>query len=647
MFEPLLLSMSVSAAALEAPHLRVDPVFADHMVLQQGKVIPVRGSAPPKEIVTVEFNGQKSIVRADAGGRWLARLAPQRAGTIGALTVTRAGDRIQFKDVAVGEVWLCSGQSNMDLTVKQTSNPDRTRKEAMGQSIRLLKIQRTASATPRSDLRFEVPWGAANEASVADFSAACWHMAVSLRARGIAGPIGLIHAAWGGSTIEDWMSPDALRLAGTPAPALELLRDYSADPRATVARAVDGTDRWAEINDHGSTPPQGWFREDMANAGWARINVPGQWERSGIEALSSFDGVLWLRRTFDLTPEQAAGAATLRLGRIDERDRVWINGETIGSTLGTEIERNYAVRAGLLRPGSNIVTVRVVDEMGSGGFSGPASTIKLETATAGSISLAGSWLYRIGVADRDWKAPPPFLPWAMPRGLAMAWNGMIAPLVDFPLAGIAWYQGESNSARPDRYSRLLEQWRAGWRRQFGDPRLPVVLVQLPGYGRRADRPTDNNWAQLREVQRRIAQSDSKTGLVVTIDLGVSTDIHPAHKDIVGQRMAGAAMRVAYGAPTPVSPSPVSAAREATGIRVRFADAHGGLMTYGASAPTAFEWCTTQKRCQFTGAKVDGDSVVLDAPAEAAFVRYAWQGFPPVNLYGRSDLPVGPFEIEVR
>ena len=636
---------SMASAADSA--LKVDAVFADHMVIQQGKAIPVHGSATPGETVSVAFNDAWASGRADANGRWTVQLPAQSGGLIGTLRVSsEGGERVSFADVAVGQVWLCSGQSNMDLTVANAANPERTAREAVGLPIRLLKIRRTATAAPAATFAAEIPWSAASETSVPEFSAACWHMARTLRANGIDVPIGLIHAAWGGSTIEDWMSPEALRIGGVPEENLSLLTDYAADPVATTAKAIDRTDQWAFANDPGSAPDGGWFADRFDDSGWAAIDVPGLWERSGIKVLTSYDGVLWFRRTFDLSPEQAAASANLNLGRIDERDRVWVNGRPVGATLAGDVSRSYSLPAGTLRAGTNTIAVRVIDEMGSGGFGGPPRALTLESASGGSVSLAGPWRYRAGSSDEQWTVPPPFLSWAAPRGLAMAWGGMIAPLHDFPLAGIAWYQGESNTARAASYAKLLDSWRADWRRQFRDPELPVVIVQLPGYGGRAARPSDGGWPQLREAQRLTARADPKTGLAVTIDIGMSTDIHPAHKDVVGQRIGLEAMRVAYGASKPVAPSPVSARRARNGVVVEFAGAPEGLIVYGSASPTAFEWCDAAKACRFADGVVDGASVVVAAPAQAAFIRYAWQGFPPINLYGSAGLPVVPFEVPV-
>jgi sialate O-acetylesterase len=639
--------LALSSTAAAAQTLSLDSVFAPHMVVQQGKPIPVHGSAAPGAAVTVTFNGAGASTRADGAGRWTLRLPPQRAGSIAPLRVSSAGgERTEIADVAVGEVWLCSGQSNMDLTVRNAANPERTAREGVGPSIRLLKLRRAAAAAPASRFTPEIPWSASSSNNLPDFSAACWHMARALRAGGVIAPIGLIHAAWGGTTIEDWMSPAALRAGGTAAAEIQLLADYAADPGAAVASAIEGTDQWAARTDPGSAEANGWHHADFDDRGWATMPVPGQWERSGAAGLAGYDGVMWFRRDIDLTTPQSARGATLALGRIDERDRVWVNGQRLGATLGAAADRQYAVPPGMLRAGRNSIAVRVIDEAGGGGFSSAPEALALDLGASGKVSLAGPWRYRVGAAETDWQQPPPFLPWTTPRGLAMAWNGMIAPLGDYPLAGVAWYQGESNTARVAEYARLLTSWRSDWRRQFGDPKLPVVIVQLPGYGPRSQRPGDSGWASLREVQRLVAEGDPLTGLAVTIDLGVPGDIHPAHKDEVGARIGREALRIAYGKPVQAAPSPLSARRAGTGGEITFRSAEAGLVVQGSAEATAFEWCDAERRCNFARAVLRGSRVIVAAPALATHIRYAWQGSPPITLYSREGLPVVPFEIPI-
>ena len=640
-------ALGASVPALAEP-LTLAPHLASHMVVQHGEPIEFRGGgARPGEAVTVAFNGASAIGRAEASGRWQVILPPAAAGQGGTVTVrTASGEALRLDDVVAGDVWLCSGQSNMDLPIADSANPERTRRESSGVPIRILKLRRAAAAAPAAVIETDIAWSRAAPESVGGFSAACWHMAREILKHNASTPLGLIQASWGGSTIEDWMSPEALRAGGAPADDLALLARYAAAPAATLAAAVDATDRWAERVDPGSAR-SAWAADTLDTSEWSRIAVPGQWERSGIDGLGAFDGIMWFRTSVDLTAAEAAKPAMVQLGRIDERDRLWINGIPVGASLIAADRRSYRLPAGLLRAGANSVTVRVIDEMGGGGFSGPADALALVLQDGGRKSLAGNWLYRRGAADDAWTVPPPPIPWSMPRGLAMAWNGMIAPLAGVRLRGIAWYQGESNASRAAEYGASLRAWRTSWRAYFRNPALPVVLVQLPSYGPRSTRPVDAPWARLREVQRLAARDDAATGLTVAIDLGIPTDIHPAHKDVVGQRMGQEALRVAYRMPLPAPPQPVSAVRTPRGIEIALDPVGAGLDVTGAVEPTAFELCDSLGACRYARAKVVGRSVlVFDDGSPAVEVRYAWQGSPPVNLYARTGLPVTPFRMRI-
>jgi sialate O-acetylesterase len=355
---------------------------------------------------------------------------------------------------------------------------------------------------------------------------------------------------------------------------------------------------------------------------------------------------MWFRRGLDLSADQAGRPAVLNLGRIDERDQVWVNGRTVGAGLTAAETRRYAIPAGLLKPGPNHVVIRVIDERGGGGLTARAPDLRLDLAGSDSLSLAGDWRYRAGPARWQWTAAPPFVPWAAPRGMATMWNGMIAPLEGFPLKGVAWYQGESNTADADGYANLLRLWADSWRRNFNDPDLALVVAQLPGYGPRTAFPTDSDWARLREAQRKTVEADPRMGLAVLIDLGVSHDIHPAHKEVVGERIGNEMLRLAYGRPAPQAPSPLNARRTLDGIRVQFAHADAGLIVYGSHDAAGFELCDADATCRFVPAKVEGDSVVLAADPSAQEVRYGWQGFPVVNLYGADGLPATPFSIVI-
>ncbi|WP_447725123.1 sialate O-acetylesterase [Sphingomonas koreensis] len=644
-----ILALGVTAAIPAAGQtLTVAPHLASHMVIQHGAPAQLRGTAKPGEPVSVTFGSISVSGRTDADGRWQVTLPPLAPGQASAVIVRAAsGETVKLDDVVAGEVWFCSGQSNMDLPVLSSANPERTIRESAGSTIRILKIRRTASVLPRRDATPEITWSRAGPDNLGGFSAACWHMAREIVAGGIKVPIGLIQASWGGSTIEDWMPPAALRAAGTPGTQLEWLSRYAADQTATLAAAATATDRWAERVEPGSAAAGGWSTDAFDDRDWPHIAVPGQWERTGIDGLGGFDGIMWFRTTVTLTAEQAGQAATLHLGRIDERDRAWVNGRPVGANVSASELRAYRLPPGLLRTGANVIAVRVIDEMGGGGFSSPANLLKLAFEGGRDVPLAGSWRYRRGAADSQWDTPPPFIPWSMPRGLAMAWNGMIAPLAGIRLRGIAWYQGESNTNRAYTYGSMLTAWRSAWRAYFQDAALPVVIVQLPGYGPMASRPIDAPWARLREMQRLAALGDPTTGLAVSIDLGLTGDIHPAHKDVVGERMGREALRIAYAKSLPGAPQPVSARRSAQGIEIEITNTAGGLQVYGAAEPTAFELCDATGACRFARARVEGSRIlVLSDSHPAVEIRYAWQGSPPINLYAQSDLPVSPFRIAI-
>ncbi|UDF05732.1 sialate O-acetylesterase [Asticcacaulis sp. AND118] len=636
--------MALASAAHAQTAIRIDPLFTDHMVLQRGKAVSLRGDAPAGATVTVRFSTVSASGKTGSDGRWRVTLPAIPDGASGVLEVdASSGGSLRLNDVVAGDVFLCSGQSNMDLSVSDTSYPKRTAEEGQGKPVRIFKVKRTAS--PRTD-RFVTPdlgWSATGPDSLPDFSAACWHMARTLAGAGTGAPIGLVQSSWGGTSIEDWISPESLATLPAYADDIKRLSAYAADPRAATAELVAATDAWAKTADPAASA---WHTAGFDDSQWPQMPLPGVWERSGIGSLRAFDGLMWYRRAVELTAEQAGKTATLKLGRIDERDQVWINGQLVGATLLGSENRAYAIPAGVLKAGRNLIAIRVLDERGAGGLMGKAGDVRLDLSGAPAVDLSGPWKYQTGAERRNWKAEPPFVPWAAPRGVSMLWNGMVAPLDGFPLKGIAWYQGETNTADAEGYPALLGLWASSWRRFFNDPTLPVVIAQLPGYGPRSAVPTDGDWAKLREAQRLTVAKDPRMGLAVLIDLGVSYDIHPAHKDEVGERLGNEMLRLAYGRKILPAPSPAAVETAADGIRVRLADTGGSLIAYGSHEAATFELCDGAGKCRFVPAQVEGDSVRLPADATARQVRYAWQGSPPVNLYGKGGLPVVPFSVAI-
>jgi sialate O-acetylesterase len=371
------------------------------------------------------------------------------------------------------------------------------------------------------------------------------------------------------------------------------------------------------------------------------------WESWGVPRLAAYDGMLWYRGRAMLTPAQAKLPATLSLGQVDEVDLTWVNGRAIGSS-GCCPERNYTVPAGLLRAGENLVVVNVVDTYASGGMYGPAEKRALVFADGTRVPLAG-WEYQIAPAGLD---APLRSPWEATAGVSMIYNAMIAPLRNYSVRGVAWYQGESNTSVPEarRYQAQLAALMADWRRQFEAP-LPFLVVQLANYGPMAPQPVESGWALTRDAQRRAVAADGNAGLAVTIDIGNRDDVHPTNKQEVGRRLARAARHVVYG--EKISPSgarPQAATASGGTVEVTLGDFAGELATYSARDPSAFELCgAAEGSCRFAGARLAGGGrVSLDAggvPAPTR-VRYCWADSPLCNLYDGDGLPVGPFEIAI-
>jgi sialate O-acetylesterase len=629
-----LLAFTSVAHADELPLLH--EMFQDHAVLQRDRPIPVWGNAQPDAEVRLSFAGRKVRARADADGRWKATLPAQKAGGPYTLTATSGARTQTASDVLVGDVWLCSGQSNMELQVKRTLNSRAEIADASNDRIRLLKVGLKEATTPREHFPLPVQWQETTPENVPEFSATCYYFARELQ-KTVDVPMGLVNASWGGSRIETWISADRLRALGGFDPELDVLAQYASDPHeAQLKSAVaPGDEPWNPAGTAG-----GWR---------AAPEELGAWEGWGVPELADFNGMVWFRTTLRLTAGQAAQAAVLELGAVDEVDMTWINGVGVGSAYIGEA-RKYPLPRGLLQAGDNTLVVNALDSYATGGIVGPASSRVLRFADGSSIPLDGAWQYRI-VAEGV--GTPPRAPWMSAQGKTTLFNGMVAPLAGFGLRGALWYQGESNTGEAEAYRGLLRAYRDDLRAHFGKD-LPLLVVQLPNYGTPPTAPGESGWASLREVQREVVAEDPRSGLAVAIDLGDRYDIHPANKQEIGRRLARAARHVVYGEKiVEHGPVPASARREGDAVVVAFGDVTGKLVAYGDDRPIGFELCGAEAdSCRYASAQVRGrDELVLRAPvAHPVRVRHAWADSPVVTLFDANGqdqgLPAGPFEIAI-
>jgi len=635
---------ALSPLSVAAAPLRFDSPFTEHAVLQRDQVVQVRGQGTPGRTVEVRLGDRHASGRVGGDGRWRVPLPAAPAGGPYVLQARSGKEQVQAQDILVGDVWLCSGQSNMELQVHRTLDSRSELLNARHDEIRLLSVKQEYSPVPRQQFATAPQWQRADTDSVRDFSAACYYFARELQQK-VDVPMGLVNASWGGSRIQAWLGADALAKAGLYADEEAVLALYAKDP-------LQAANQWGGIW-------EGWWRRQpgiaAGDAPWSPEAAPqgawtpapatlGAWEHWGVPALAAFDGLVWFRTEVTLSAAQAAQARTLGIGIADEIDTTWVNGQLIGSTSGGD-PREYPLPTGLLHEGRNLVTVAVLDTYRDGGLIGPPQSQAVTLADGTRVPLTG-WQYRATPARFD---SPPRAPWQSSSGLSTLYNGMISPLGDFGLRGALWYQGESNTLEPELYGRLLRIYRQDLRRQFGK-KLPLLVVQLAGFGAPSTQPVESGWAALRDQQRKVVAEDAASGLAVAVDIGERTDIHPANKQELGRRLARAARHVVYGEALSTSgPAITAARREGGAVTLQFAGVEQGLVAYSAANPIGFELCgAAAGSCRFADARIDGTRVKLDVPAgiDATRVRYCWADSPVCTLYDGNGLPAGPFEIDI-
>ena len=655
---PVLCALFVSSIAVAAPGKLLHSMFQDHAVLQRDQPVNVWGTAGPSQTVTISFAAQTVTTQTDVQGRWKATLAAMPAGGPFVLDVRSSSGAMQsVNDVLVGDVWLCSGQSNMVLPVHRALDSRSEIANSANDRIRMMTIALANEIAPQDDFAAPAPWQVASPATVPEFSAACFYFARELQ-KSVAVPFGLINASWGGSRIEAWMSRQALHAVGSYEAALEVQALYATDAPAAAVRWGSMWESWwhGQPATRGITDP--WSTAPMDSQWKAAPRELVPWEKWHIPELENYNGMLWYRTTVKLSPQQAKQRARLSLGQVDEADQTWVNGRPVGVTKDasgvssfSDIQssgpkRIYYLPAGVLKAGENVIVVNVLDTYSSGGLYGPAQARVLQFADGTSVPL-GDWHFQIPPSGMS---EPPREPWASTAGLTTIHNAMIAPLAAYSLRGVAWYQGESNTTDAARYRELLPRLMADWRSEFAAPQLPFLIVQLANYGLPPTAPTESGWAELREAQRLAVNADPRAALAVTIDIGDRYDIHPANKQELGRRLARAARHLVHGESiVPSGPVPKDARRAGSDVIVTFADVTTRLIAYGADEPIGFELCgVARSSCRFVGARLDGNRVVLDAtqlPAPTR-VRYCWADSPICTLYDESSLPAGPFELSL-
>jgi sialate O-acetylesterase len=634
----------VGAASGPARGIRMSPVFGDHMVFQRDQSIPVWGKAEPGGTVTVRFAGKEKKTTAGADSSWSVRLGKRRAGGPHVLNVI-GRDTLAFKDVLVGEVWLCSGQSNMEMPIAgwgKVLDYEREIRESEDGYLRLFTVKRSMSGVPQG--RFQTDgWQPSSPSSAAGFSGTAYFFARELRKKlGI--PVGLILSSWGGTPVESWMSGSALKAFPDFAPRILELEAQAPNIDAQRYEFERKSREWRQALDKldsGYRASPSWDKADVEDQSWKTMSLPVLWEQAGYPAM---DGIVWFRKTITIPETWAGKNLRLSLGPIDDTDTTWFNGVKVGTMEVWNLNRNYAVGPELVRPGRNTIAVRVMDTGGGGGLYGAANQLFLASASGDTIPLSGDWRVSVGLDAR--KAPPAPLSPDQPGRPSVLYNGMIHPLQPYGMRGVIWYQGEANTGRAKQYQTLFPSLILDWRRQWKQGDFPFLFVQLANYMDAKSVPGDDDWAELREAQLMTLRLPH-TGMAVAIDIGDAKDIHPKNKQEVGRRLALAAEGTVYKQKVDFS-GPVyrSMAVEKNSIRLFFEHARG-LAAADRGPLRGFALAGADRKFIWAEARIDGNTIVVTSPtiSEPAAVRYGWASNPQCNLVNESGLPASPFRTD--
>jgi sialate O-acetylesterase len=621
--------------------VKLPRLLSDGMVLQGGASVNIWGWADPDEGVKVEFNNKVYRTTTGRDRKWKVKLSDLKTGGPYRMQIV-ADNRITLNNVYVGDVWICSGQSNMVLPidrVKELYESDIA--DSDNPEIRYFAVpERYDFKEPQDDLPAG-QWKAANPESVLGFSATGYFFANEIyKKTGV--PIGLINASLGGSPVEAWLSEEALQDFPQHLATASRFKD-DAFVQGIIEHDKAVNDAWYTLlnaRDKGLKPEQTSWADPAYDASeWPTINLPAFWDES---ELGSKNGVVWFRKEIVL-PDSAAGKqAKLLMGRIVDSDTTYINGKIVGTVSYQYPPRRYKVPANLLRAGKNIIAVRVINNTGRGGFIKDKPyrliTDKIE------IDLSGEWRYQLGAVMEPLEGPT-FVQWK-PLGL---YNAMIAPLTNHLIKGVIWYQGESNTDNPVEYEQtfpaLIKDWRTKWKQ--GD--FPFLYAQLANFMQTREYPAESQWAELREAQLKTLRVP-KTAMAVTIDIGEWNDIHPLNKKDVGKRLALAAQKIAYGEKNIVHSGPIykSMKIKKDKIILSFTNTGSGLIAKGKDELGHFAICGADKQFVWADTRIEGNKVIVwsDRISDPIAVRYAWADNPEnANLYNKEGLPASPFRTD--
>ncbi|QTE40021.1 sialate O-acetylesterase [Mucilaginibacter gossypii] len=618
-------------------------VFSDNMVLQQKTMAGIWGTADAGKTVSItsSWNNKTYTTIADADGNWKTKIKTPSYGGPYQVTITDGSEPVVLNNVLIGEVWICSGQSNMEMPVAgwgQVNNYKEEIANANYPEIRLLQVSQATSLTPQTNIKVaNNGWMVCSPQTIGEFSSVAYFFAREINKR-VKIPIGLISSNWGGTMIEAWS--DENTLTNNPVFSAQIKQQQESaktETPLTFAQKMDAWNKLAAAADLGYTNNNA-FNPDTA--GWRSMLLPQFFEKG---ALGDFDGVVWFRKKITIPAAWAGQDVKISLGKIDDNEITFFNGEKIGATDGYTQSRNYIIPAPKVKAGESVITVRVFDSGGGGGLYG-ADEMQLMSASGEKISLAGTWDYKVGF---NIKSLPPMPVANNPNRLAVLYNAMINPLTPMAIRGVIWYQGEANTGRPGQYNELFEGMINGWRNIWNEGNFPFYFVQLANWQKRDTEPVPSGWAELREAQTQTLELPN-TGMAVAIDLGEADNIHPKNKQEVGRRLALVALDKTYHKKQPYS-GPMYKSQKIDGdkIELSFNYTDGGLKAQGGDNMQGFAIAGEDMKFHWATAVIKGNRVIVSSPdvTNPVAVRYAWANNPVSTLYNGVGLPASPFRTD--
>ena len=623
-------------------------LFSDNMVFQQKTDAAIWGSTTQttRVMVVTSWNNKRYSVLPDMNGRWKIKFPTPAYGGPYTITVTD-GEAVTLKNIMIGEVWICSGQSNMEMPLGGWGKINNYEKEIAAADypdIRLLQVVHTSANKPRDEAQVtNGGWQPCSPKTVADFSSVAYFFAREIYQHKKI-PIGLVHTSWGGTIAEAWTSATTLK---TLADFKDAVTRIEATPELSAAQLQKQVDAWqASIDNKDAGFSQGrylWTDTGVGDAGWRYMGLPCLWEKQG---LPDFDGIVWFRKKISIPASWVGKEITVSLGVIDDNDITWFNGMKIGETAGYNKPRTYIIPAAKVRAGESVIAIRVFDSGGGGGVYGEPKDLYMASANGEHISLTGEWTFRPGLNLRDVGASPALSDG--PNRPSVLYNAMIQPFIQFPVRGAIWYQGESNADRAWQYHTLFPAMIIDWRSKWGIGDFPFYFVQLANYMKADPQPVASDWAELREAQARTL-SLPNTGMATIIDIGNPDDIHPKNKQEVGRRLALIALAKNYGEKL-VYTGPVYQSQKIEGNTIRLSfNAAGSVLAAGNSKPLGgFAIAGADRVFHWANAVLEGNQVLVSSPDVAApvAVRYAWADNPEgANLYNKDGLPAAPFRTD--